>query len=66
MIDRLKESYVVCHINQRRPKTRERQQLDISVLAVTKVKNSVTMNVLGTALKKTGPVSLFRSDNVSG
>jgi hypothetical protein len=35
-------------------------------MAVTKQKNSVTMNVLGRALKEMGPVSLFRSDNVSG
>ena len=50
------------HINHRR----ERQQLESSVLAVTKLKNSVTMIVQGIALKETGPVTLFRSDNVSG
>jgi hypothetical protein len=50
------------HINHRR----ERQQLESSILAVTKLKSSVTMIVLCTALKETGPVTLFRSDNVSG
>jgi hypothetical protein len=50
------------HINHRR----ERQQLKSSILAVTKLKNSVTMIVLGTALKEMRPVTLFRSDNVSG
>jgi hypothetical protein len=33
---------------------------------VTKLKNSVKMIVLGTAVKEAGPVSLFRSDKVSG
>jgi len=66
VINRWKESSVVCHINHRRSEKRERQQLESSVLAVTKLKNSVTMIVLGTALKETGPVSLVRSDNVSG
>jgi hypothetical protein len=35
-------------------------------MAVTKLKNSVTMNVLDKALKETGPVSLLWSDNISG
>jgi hypothetical protein len=50
---------VVCHINHRESETRERQQLGSSVMALIKLKNSVTMNVLGRALKETGPVSLF-------
>jgi hypothetical protein len=45
---------------------RERQQMESSFLAVKKLSNSVTMIVLGTALKETGAVSLFRSDNISG
>jgi hypothetical protein len=35
-------------------------------MAVIKLKNSVTINVLGRALKETGPVSLFWSENISG